>query len=653
MLAFAQKPTATRQPASAKAPASPEAKRNDDSEPRPAAPLVAGMRRQHSCPCGGGCPKCRNGQATVPPHVHAVLAEPGHPLDLATQSFAQSRLGHDFSQVRVHTDTRAGESAQALDAVAYTVGRHVVFGTGQFDPRTSGGQRLLAHELTHVLQQSSVTTAPANLPVDPADSPHEREAHQSADRFSQPSPWSENHRVSVTPSGPRLQMQRRGAAGGCGICMGGDFRKLGTVAHREIQGAFVAMDPDIVPEFQVPVVEEDFNAPFVPKVDLTKETQNFYGKVIEIGEIKPLDDAGKQVGIARRKLDDYTRELRFTNDEVFRMRIPPPSELLYVNSQNPPGCPPQIIHVQLTEPGIYQYYCEPPFSTLVRLPQCECGRRRRQKKQERAYAFKEASKPVAKETSKPAVKQASNRLYVKDCHPNFQDIADRVPYMQAPADLDFIIVIDSGVFKQRIDQAGRDQLERTKRLMRPADPRSLPFIQVEPMIVASSYVAGAIDLAALIVIAIPAAPEVAATAVVPEMTAAVGTTTAVGTTVGTGAAVTSTIEAPAGIAAAVSAGATESSSTAATAAMISGTGMGWAATRLSQSAAAAIVTRLVAGGVSEANAAAAVQPLIGKRILGVADVTGRPDLINAKAGREIVIDGQTFNAIVWLTSRGF
>ena len=112
MLAFAQKPTAA-QPDSARSPASSQAKRNSGPEPGPAPPIQAGMRRPHPCPCGGGCPKCRSGRADV----HAVLAEPGHPLDQATQSFVQSRLGHDFNQVRVHTDARAGASAQALNAV--------------------------------------------------------------------------------------------------------------------------------------------------------------------------------------------------------------------------------------------------------------------------------------------------------------------------------------------------------------------------------------------------------------------------------------------------------------------------------------------------------------------------------------------------------
>ena len=68
----------------------------------------------------------------------------------------ESRFGYDFSQVRVHTDARAGDSARALEAPAYTVGRNVVFADEQYAPDMTEGRRLLAHELTHVVQQSSL-----------------------------------------------------------------------------------------------------------------------------------------------------------------------------------------------------------------------------------------------------------------------------------------------------------------------------------------------------------------------------------------------------------------------------------------------------------------------------------------------------------------
>ena len=89
----------------------------------------------------------------VPPIVHEVLHSPGQPLDSATRAFMEPRFGHDFSQVRVHTDAKAAQSALAVNALAYALGRDVVFGVGQYAPRTRTGQRLLAHELTHVVQQ--------------------------------------------------------------------------------------------------------------------------------------------------------------------------------------------------------------------------------------------------------------------------------------------------------------------------------------------------------------------------------------------------------------------------------------------------------------------------------------------------------------------
>lgn len=71
----------------------------------------------------------------------------------SVRALFKPRFGYDFSDVRVHADTRAAESARAVNALAYTVGRDIVFGTGQFEPHTVKGQRLLAHELTHVVQQ--------------------------------------------------------------------------------------------------------------------------------------------------------------------------------------------------------------------------------------------------------------------------------------------------------------------------------------------------------------------------------------------------------------------------------------------------------------------------------------------------------------------
>ena len=107
----------------------------------------------------------------APSIVHDVLSESGEPLDSATRGFMEGRFGHDFSQVRTHTGARATESARAVNAAAYTVGRQICFDANHYSPQTEPGRRLLAHELTHVLQQRDAATGavqravPAGLEV--------------------------------------------------------------------------------------------------------------------------------------------------------------------------------------------------------------------------------------------------------------------------------------------------------------------------------------------------------------------------------------------------------------------------------------------------------------------------------------------------------
>jgi Domain of unknown function (DUF4157) len=79
----------------------------------------------------------------------------GQPLDHGTRGFLEPRLGHDLSRVRVHTDARAAASARALHARAFAAGHRVAFATGEYAPQSHEGRRLLAHELTHVVQQES------------------------------------------------------------------------------------------------------------------------------------------------------------------------------------------------------------------------------------------------------------------------------------------------------------------------------------------------------------------------------------------------------------------------------------------------------------------------------------------------------------------
>ncbi len=98
---------------------------------------------------------------TAPARVDRVLASSGRPLDLALQQDMEQRFGYDFSRVRVHSGAAAEQSAHEVNAHAYTVGSHIVFGTQQYRPGNLAGNWLLAHELAHTIQQGAVRRADA------------------------------------------------------------------------------------------------------------------------------------------------------------------------------------------------------------------------------------------------------------------------------------------------------------------------------------------------------------------------------------------------------------------------------------------------------------------------------------------------------------
>lgn len=120
--------------------------------------------------------------APVPSLVSRVLQSSGEALSDRTRQWVEPRMGLDLSNVRVHTDERAARSARAVDALAYTSGRHIVFGRGQYAPETDSGRRLLGHELVHVAQQAAGSPGlPAPKTLDPPNHPREAEADRVAD----------------------------------------------------------------------------------------------------------------------------------------------------------------------------------------------------------------------------------------------------------------------------------------------------------------------------------------------------------------------------------------------------------------------------------------------------------------------------------------
>jgi Domain of unknown function (DUF4157) len=183
------------------------------------------LRRQCACgthtPGGGECRDCertrlqrkasgREVDVEAPPIVHDVLGRAGQPLDAPVRALLEPRFGRDFSGVRVHTDARAAASARAVGALAYTVGEQIAFDTGRYDPRSQAGQRLIAHELAHTVQQHGVGAVVApRLEVGSADSPAEVEADRVADRVlaGWPAPA-----LQASPT-PLVQRQPRGTTG--------------------------------------------------------------------------------------------------------------------------------------------------------------------------------------------------------------------------------------------------------------------------------------------------------------------------------------------------------------------------------------------------------------------------------------------------------
>jgi hypothetical protein len=175
--------------------------------------------------------------------VHDVINSGGSPLAPDVQQEMSGRLGHDFSDVRVHNDSAAHESAQSVNAHAYTVGSNVVFQRDKYDPGSNEGKTMLAHELTHVVQQRNGpvdgSAAGGGIKVsDPSDR-FEREASANADRvMSGPAPTA-TAQLSASPAAVQ--------------------RHEGHDDEAEVQGAFVQRDAaeSVQREGEAPEEEEE------------------------------------------------------------------------------------------------------------------------------------------------------------------------------------------------------------------------------------------------------------------------------------------------------------------------------------------------------------------------------------------------------------
>jgi hypothetical protein len=139
--------------------------------------------------------------------VRSVLREPGQPIDPRARHGLEARIGHDLSRIRIHADGGAGSTARQLGAAAYAVGQHIVFAPGRYSLYTSGGRRLLAHEIAHTIQQPDADPTSEGLRVSDVDDPREIEAMSAASDIA--SGWALNTSPAIRPGARSARTAQR------------------------------------------------------------------------------------------------------------------------------------------------------------------------------------------------------------------------------------------------------------------------------------------------------------------------------------------------------------------------------------------------------------------------------------------------------------
>jgi hypothetical protein len=174
-----------------------------------------------------------------PPIVNEILRTPGSSLDAKTRALMEPRFGYDFSRVRVYTDSDAAQSAQAVGAMAYTVGRNIVFGAGRYEPSAPQGRRLLAHELAHVVQQQAREAPRGELQIAERDGWREADARSAADAADAPARADAPHANDSWPANniPLGSLPRLGPTSGPIV----QRQPLGTTADRPLNKHEVAV----------------------------------------------------------------------------------------------------------------------------------------------------------------------------------------------------------------------------------------------------------------------------------------------------------------------------------------------------------------------------------------------------------------------------
>ncbi|MDB5970549.1 MAG: hypothetical protein JWQ90_2999 [Hydrocarboniphaga sp.] len=248
--------------------------------------------------------------------VQRTLVTPGAPLERGLRMDMERRLGHDFSHVRVHADSAGADSARQIDAQAYTVGNHIVFGTGHFAPTTHSGRHLIAHELAHVVQQSSKGAAAGNAGVvqrkplrDPVGNESSPPLLERPDPgpivFDQPS-QSPPANISVPYAAPKPMAAQP-------PINGGPVPQVNPLASPAAAGEGAsatapAVSPAETGESEMPRLTDRFTDPVATTGDSTPREGNFEADKVDLAELfRALAFGARE---SRKTVESYARDAR-------------------------------------------------------------------------------------------------------------------------------------------------------------------------------------------------------------------------------------------------------------------------------------------------------------------------------------------------------
>ncbi len=371
-----------------------------------ATPAWATGPLQRKCAsCGGShtqvsCPKCsrQTAESDSPPpaSVGRTLSEPGRPLQTPLRRDMEHRFGHDFSSVRVHTSANAEQSTRDVAAQAYTVGSHVVFGAGRFRPDQADGRRLLAHELTHVVQQGrSPRGVLRYAPQAEQHSPAEREADRNAALVDRPGRLAVNVRLGGSPSLRR----KPGAPGGCGVCQPPWL--AGIYAHALIGKSFIASGG----LSEMRIVTPGGGKGTSGRLDLALINES--KRILYTGEVKPRSASGVATGMSdqvwyRTLIAAHPHWGTYFHHNLTGKHWTPTPDVMLAKGK-PTTCQ-QTLTVTPAAHGLFLYECTPHATTIEARPDCACKKKKKKKKKSKKKQTKPKNK-TQKKSTKPKVKK--------------------------------------------------------------------------------------------------------------------------------------------------------------------------------------------------------------------------------------------------------